>query len=159
MVARRLTRRKKAYDIVKHIFSAEKAIRLAVIEAKTADKKGDMCGGSGGVSYKSDPTAGKSIRQLTKVPFVRVDDWLIRRPEDWLMVISLTYANTRDLEREIMRKYYSGYKIAEIATGDCGYAESTLYAILDSFQQLAVEIACQFGLIRVVDVENNNSLQ
>lgn len=151
MVARRMTRRKKAYDIVKHIFAAEQAIKLAVIEAKTAERR-ELCGGSGGVSRKSDPTAGKSIRQLTKVPVIRIDDWLVRRPEDWLMVIELTYANTRELERGIMRKYYSGYKISEIANSDCGYSDSTLYAILDRFQQLAVEIACQFGLVRVVDI-------
>lgn len=146
-----ISKRKKAYDLVKHVFRNEELIKLAVLEAKTREHK-EMCGG-GGTSYKSDPTAGKSIRALTDVPVVRVDDWLLRRPEDWLRVIQLTYANTKDLERSIMRKYYSGYRIAEIARNeDCGYAESTLYSILDNFQQLAVEIACQFGLIRVVDV-------
>lgn len=145
------TRRKKAYKFVKRVFESEQLIKLAVTEAKTAERK-DLCGG-GGNSYRSDPTAGKTMRALTPVPIVRIDDWQLRRPEDWLKVIALTYANTRELERDIMRKYYSGYKISELANKErCGYAESTLFAILDRFQQLAVEIACQFGLIRVVDV-------
>jgi hypothetical protein len=149
------TRRKKSYKFVKKIFANEQLIKLAVVEAKTAERR-EMCGGGGGNSYRSDITAGKTIRILTPVPIVRIDDWLLRRPEDWLKVIALTYANTRELEREVMRKYYNGYKISELANEAsphyCGYAESTLFAILDRFQSLAVEIACQFGLIRVVDI-------
>lgn len=146
------TRRKKAYKLVKKVFKSERLIKLAVVEAKTAERR-EMCGGGGGNSYRSDSTAGKTIRVLSPVPVVRIDDWQLKRPEDWLRVIALTYANTRELERQIMRKYYSGYGIEELAAKEnCGYAPSTLYAILDRFQQLAVEIACQFGLIRVVDV-------
>jgi len=143
------TRRKKAYSLVKSIFRAEKDIKLAVLEAKTAKRK-EICGG-GGQSYKSDPTAGETIRHLTEVPVIRLDNWIIHRPEDWLRVIAYTYENTRETERAVMRKYYNGRKISEIALDDCGYAESTLYAILDNFQHMAVEIACQYGLVRVVD--------
>lgn len=144
------TKRKKAYNLVKSIFRNEKEIKLAILEAKTAKRK-EICGG-GGQSYKSDPTAGETVRHLSDVPVIRLDNWIIHRPEDWLKVIAFTYENTRENERRIMRKYYSGRKISEIAMqDDCGYAESTLYAILDNFQHMAVEIACQYGLVRVVD--------
>lgn len=154
MAKKKITRRDKSYDLVYHIFKHEQDIRLAIVEAKTANRK-EMCGG-GGSAFVSDPTAGKTIRLLSAVPSVRLDGWTVHRPEDWLTVIALTYANTGELERDVMRKYYSGYKMSELGNqydpNYSGYAESTLYAILNRFQQLAVEIACQFGLIRVVDV-------
>lgn len=154
MAKKKITRRDKSYELVYHIFKHEKDIRLAVVEAKTANRR-DMCGG-GGTPHVSDPTAGKTIRLLTAVPSVKLDDWTVHRPEDWLKVIALTYANTGELEGEVMRKYYDGYKMSEQGNESSpyysGYAESTLYAILDRFQHLAVEIACQLGLIRVVDI-------
>ena len=142
------TRRKRAYSLVKSIFRAESEIRMAVIEAKTAERKG--FGGGGGQAYKSDPTADKATRQLSEVQAVRVGEWLIRKPEEWLKVISLTYSNTKDAERELMRRYYAGESISEMAKGDCGYEEPTLYVIARNFQQLGVEIACQMGLLKVV---------
>ena len=149
-MARLLTKRDKAYSIVDNIFKAEKAIKLAVIEAKTAERK-DFCGG-GGQSYKSDPTAGKTVRLMTSVSLIKLDNWIIHRPEDWLKVIALTYANTRERDREIMRRYFvGGEKISAIYSQGCGYEEPTLYAMLKNFKQLAVEIACQYGLVRVVD--------
>lgn len=154
MAKKKITRRDKSYELVYHIFKHEQDIRLAIVEAKTANRK-DMCGG-GGSAFVSDPTAGKTIRLMSTVPAVRLDGWTVHRPEDWLMVIALTYANTDELERKVVRKYYDGYSMAEQgnrASPDySGYAESTLYAVLNRFQNLAVEIACQFGLIRVVDV-------
>ena len=143
------SRRKKSYSLVKAIFRAEGAIKDAVIEYKTARKK-DMNGG-GGTAFVSDPTAGQAMRELEECPAVKLENWTVYRPQDWLRVIRLTYANTKLQERELMRRYFNGESISELASGNCGYEEPTLYVISRNFVALGVEIACQFGLIRVID--------
>lgn len=144
------TKREKAYSLVKRIFYAEKDIKLAVLEAKTAKRK-EVCGG-GGQSFKPDPTAGETVRHLSDVPVIRIDGWLIHRPEDWLKVISNTYDVTAEFERGIMDRYFrKGETIDAMTSRGCGCSRSSAFNTLDNFIGTGVEIACQFGLVRVVD--------
>ncbi|MBO5630973.1 MAG: hypothetical protein J5965_18040 [Aeriscardovia sp.] len=143
------SRRDKTFALVKSIFKAEKDIRMAVIEAKT--RESEDYGGGGGTSYKSDPTAGKAVRQLEPVPVVHLlNGWTVYKPELWLKVIGLTYKTVESRDSEIMREYYSGKSLAAMV-GDCGYEISTLYSMRKNFLQTAVAIACQFSLVKVVD--------
>lgn len=143
------TRRDKTFALVKSIFKNEEAIRLAVVEAKMKDSK-DF-GGGGGTSYKSDPTAGKAARMMDPVGVVHLQSgWTVYKPEEWLRVCKLTYSTVEARDSEIMRRYNKGGKLADMV-GDCGYEISTLYSMRKNFLQTAVAIACQFGLVKVVD--------
>lgn len=145
-----ISKRSRAYAVVRSIFKLEREIRLAVIEAKTAQKK-DLSGG-GGHAFISDPTAGQAARLMTEVKLVTMEDGKkIYRPEVWLRVINLTYKLTPDKEGDIMRRYYAGEKFASMSTEGCGYELPSLYVFRRSFENLAVEIACQFGLVKVIE--------
>lgn len=144
-----MDRRKRAYRLVRSIFRAEKDIRLAVEEYKTKERR-EMTGGSRS-AFVSDPTAGKAERLISPVPAVRLDSWIVYKPETWLCVIKSTYSMAKEAERDIMRRYYAGESISAMVDSGCGYEKPTLYVIVRSFENLAVEIACQFGLVKVVD--------
>ena len=141
--------RNKAYNLVRAVLRAENDIKLAVLEAKTLQKRG----ASGGVgrAFVSDPTAQAAERHLTELPAVTVGRWRLRQPETWLRVISLAYENAKGHEREMVKRYYAGERISEMESNGCGYAKSSLYVFIRNFENLAVEIACQYGLVKVVD--------
>lgn len=144
-----ISKRSRAYAIVRSIFKAEQELRLAIVEAKTAQKR-DLTGG--GHAFISDPTAGQAARLMTEVKLVTMEDGKkVYRPEVWLRVINLTYKLTPDKEGDIMRRYYAGEKFASMSTEGCGYELPSLYVFRRSFENLAVEIACQFGLVKVIE--------
>lgn len=144
------SRRKRAYRLIDRVFRSEKKIKVAIVEARnTMPRKTDD---GGHPSKVSDPTAAAAVKALTEIPSVHVDDdFILHRPESWLDVIRQTYANSGTAEREVMELYYRGYNAIEIACQNRGYSEQTVYYILNAFRQLAAEIACQYGLVRVVD--------
>jgi hypothetical protein len=145
-----ISKRSRAYAVVRSIFKLEREIRLAVIEAKTAQKK-DLTGG-GGHAFISDPTAGQAARLMTEVKMIKMEDGkTVYRPEAWLKVINLTYKLTPDKEADIMRRHYAGERFTSISEDGCGYALPSLYVFRTSFENLAVEIACQFGLVKVIE--------
>lgn len=141
--------RDKAYNLVRAVLRAENDIKLAVLEAKTSQKRG----ASGGVgrAFVSDPTAQTAERHLTELPAVTVGRWRLRQPEAWLRVIALAYENAKGHEREIVKRYYAGEKIAEMESNGCGYTMRSIYVFIHNFENLAVEIACQYGLVKVID--------
>jgi hypothetical protein len=143
-------KRKRTYALVRAIFKAEEEIKLAIVEAKTKESR-EISGG-GGSAYKSDPTAGKAARLLCEVPVIRLGSWTIYKPEGWIRVIRKTYDNCEPRAKEIMRRYYHGEKFDKIYDEGCGYEKPTLYVFRRNFENLAVEVACQEGLAKVVDV-------
>jgi hypothetical protein len=143
-------RRKRTYALVRAIFKAEEDIKLAIVEAKTKESR-EISGG-GGSAYKSDPTAGKAARLLSEVPMIRLGTWTIYKPERWLRVIRKTYDNCEPRAKEILRRHYHGEKFDKIYDEGCGYEKPTLYTFRNNFEHLAVEVACQEGLVKVVDV-------
>jgi hypothetical protein len=150
---KKTNKRKKAYKLIDRVFRSEKRIRQAVDEARHStigSRKGE--GGSGHPSGISDPTANTAIHAISEIKSVIVDDLVVHRPEKWLKVIGLTYGNSGEAEQKLMRQYYNGWPVTEIAAKNGnGYSEQTLFYILSSFRQLAAEIACQYGLIHVVE--------
>jgi hypothetical protein len=140
--------RAKGYKLISFVFKHESAIRIAVLEARNTSRKVE--GGGHTAGNVSDPTGQTAIRNVTPLEFVTIDGERVLYPEKWLEVIDLTYANTRDEEKNVMRMYHKGYTAESIEAMGVGYQARTVYYILSSFRQLAAEIACQMGLIKVV---------
>lgn len=135
---------------IRGIFRLEDEIRLAVIEAKTTQRRG-MTGG-GGHAVVSDPTAAAATRHLSELRSVRVGERIIKKPETWLRVISLTYKLAPARECEIMRKHYAdNKKFTREFAKEVGYEVPTLYAFRKAFEWRAVAVACQLGVLAVVD--------
>jgi hypothetical protein len=134
---------------IRGIFRLEDEIRLAVVEAKTIQCKG-MTGG-GGHAVVSDPTAATATRHLSELRSVRVGERIIKKPETWLRVIALTYKLAPARECEIMRKHYTGAKFTKEFANACGYEVPSLYAFRRAFEWRAVAVACQLGVLAVVD--------
>jgi hypothetical protein len=80
-----------------------------------------------------------------------VGERIIKKPETWLRVISATYKLAPVREREIMRKHYTGCKFTKEFAKEFGYEPSTLYAFRKNFEWRAVAVACQLGVLAVVD--------
>ena len=134
---------------IRGIFRLENEIRLAVVEAKTTQRRG-MTGG-GGHAVISDPTATAATRHLSELRSVRVGERIIKKPETWLRVISATYRLAPARECEIMRKHYAGAKFTKEFANECGYEVPSLYAFRRAFEWRAVAVACQLGVLAVVD--------
>ena len=134
---------------IRSIFRLEDEIRLAVVEAKMVQRRG-MTGG-GGHAVVSDPTAAAATRHLSELRTVRVGERIIKKPETWLRVIAATYKLAPVREREIMRKHYAGSKFTKEFAKEFGYEPSTLYAFRKNFEWRAVAVACQLGVLAVVD--------
>lgn len=140
--------RSKGYKLIAFVFKNESKIRMAVLDARNTTRKVEGAGHTAG--NVSDPTGQTAIRNITQLEAITIDGRKLRNPEKWLEVIDLTYANTRDEEKNVMRMYHKGYTAESIEAMGVGYQARTVYYILSSFRQLAAEIACQMGLIKVV---------
>lgn len=146
-----MTRRKYAYKFIKFIFKHEKEIRVAVAEALT--KKGD---GSGPPNH--DPTGTAALKRVPVVNAVTLYNIgkkhktiIIRNPELWLYVISWTYESSGAFERDVAELYYRRHRsVVSIYTERGFSSNAVVYSILREFQQIAVEAACQLGLIEVL---------
>lgn len=101
----------------------------------------------------SDPTAQQAVRLATELKAVTLDNgWTLRWPERWLRVIGCAYDNCYPYEARAMRYYYDGH--TAVMTGEqYGMDQSTVYRIRAEFLHLATELACQYGLVRVVSDE------
>lgn len=151
-----MTNRKYAYKFVKFVFKHEKDIRVAIAEALT--KKGD---GSGPPNH--DPTGTAAIKRVPKVKAVilynigkRHKAVTIHNPELWLYVVNWTYKSSGAFERNIAELYYRRHRtVTSIHTEYNFKTGSIVYNILNEFQQMAVEAACQLGLIEVLPREQN----
>ena len=62
------------------------------------------------------------------------------------------YAECPATESNAMRYYYNGHNAVETARY-CAMDESTISRIRQEFRHMATEMACQYGLVRVVSVE------
>ena len=140
--------RSKSYKLISFVFKNESKIRMAVLDARNTTHRKE--GGGYTAGNVSDPTGQTAIREIMPIDFVMIEGRKLRNPERWLDVIDLTYANTRDEEKNVMRMYHKGYTAENIEAMGVGYQARTVYYILSSFRQLAAEIACQMGLIKVV---------
>lgn len=146
-----MTKRKYAYKFTKFIFKHEKEIRVAVAEALT--KKGD---GSGPPNH--DPTGTAAIKRVPTVKSVilynigkRHKTIIVRNPELWLYVINWAYETSGLFEREIAELYYRHHRtVVSICMEHNCNSTAIAYNILREFQQIAVEAACQLGLIEVL---------
>lgn len=143
--------RKSAYKYVGKILRNHQEINKAVKEAREMQQCGGHTGGNGdGHSYVSDPTAQQAVRLATELRSVTLDDgWTIRRPEKWLRVIELTYRACYPYEEKAIRYYYAGHSALKTSE-ECGMDQSTFYRMRSDVIHIATELACQFGLVRVV---------
>ena len=143
--------RKNAYKFVGKILSNQHSIERAVKEARL--QPGGHSGGGGGHAFVSDPTAQQAVRLATELKAVTLDDgWILRWPERWWKVVKCAYENCYHYEARAMRYYYDGH--TAVRTGEqYGMDQSTVYRIRAEFLHLATELACQYGLVRVVSDE------
>lgn len=144
--------RRNAYRIVEKILRSQQAIELAVAEAR-AMKGGGHTGGSTGHAFVSDPTAQQAVRMVSELAAVTMDDgWVVRSPEKWLRVVHHLYDECPATESKAMRYYYGGHSAVETGLY-CAMDESTVYRIRQEFRHMATELACQYGLVRVVTLD------
>ncbi len=143
--------RNKAYRLVEKVLRNQRGIERAVKEARL--QPGGHSGGCAGHAFVSDPTAQQAVRLATELKAVTLDDgWTLRSPERWLKVVKCAYENCYPYEARAMRYYYDGH--TAVRTGEqYGMDQSTVYRIRAEFLHLATELACQYGLVRVVSDE------
>lgn len=143
--------RNKAYRLVEKVLRNQHGIERAVKEARL--QPGGHSGGCAGHAFVSDPTAQQAVRLATELRAVTLDDgWTLRSPERWLTIVNHLYAECPATESNAMRYYYSGHNAVETGA-HCAMDESTVYRIRQEFRHMATELACQYGLVRVVNAE------
>ena len=141
-------KRLRAYNVVERMFRSERQIRAAVVEAKADRQHNDI--DRQRKSHISDPTAGKAIANMTPLKHVTLrDGYVVRDPETWLSLIDQVYSEISDNERKIVRLFYSGRSAISVSI-ECHVYESTVYRIRSETRHMATELACQYGLIKVV---------
>ena len=140
--------RNNAYRLVERVLRNQRSIERAVKEARLQPR--GHSGGSAGHAFVSDPTAQQAVRLATELKVVTLDDgWTLRMPERWLTIVNHLYAECPATESNAMRYYYSGHTAVETGL-HCAMDESTVYRIRQEFRHMATELACQYGLVRVV---------
>ena len=143
--------RNKAYRLVEKVLRNQRGIERAVKEARL--QPGGHSGGCAGHAFVSDPTAQQAVRLATELSVVTLDDgWTLRMPERWLTIVNHLYAECPATESNAMRYYYGGHNAVETGA-HCAMDESTVYRIRQEFRHMATELACQYGLVRVVSDE------
>ena len=140
--------RNNAYRLVERVLRNQRGIERAVKEARL--QPGGHSGGSAGHAFVSDPTAQQAVRLATELKAVTLEDgWTLRRPEAWVKLVHYLYKECPATESKAMRYYYSGHNAIETGLY-CAMDESTVYRIRQEFRHMATELACQYGLVRVV---------
>jgi len=141
-------RRKAAYRFIDKILRHRAEIQTAVDEAKNTNNRDTVCKSGNSIS---DPTANQAIKSITPVKSVTLSNGLrIRNPEKWLDAISRLFDVLYPEETEILSKIYSGFSIIKISR-ECHIDFSSVYRLRKECRHILAEIACQYGLIQVVE--------
>lgn len=141
-----------AYNMAERILRNYDALIDAVREVRSTRKHSSISGG-GGKAYISDPTAQTAITNLTPLAVAELPDgYKVRQPERWISIIARAYREFPKNESEAIRLLYTG-KTAVWTGIMFGLDESTVYRIRSDFRQYVVELACQYGLVRVAPAE------
>ena len=145
------TAREMAYNRVEFVLRNETEIRRTVNERRAElSANGHSGGGSTGHAFVSDPTAIQAIKAVEPLKAVTLNSgYTVHSPEKWLDIVTLMYSHYP--QADMMRYFYAGHNA--IQTGEkFHFSERQVYYLRDDFRQMGVEIACQYGLTRVIDI-------
>ena len=145
--------RAMAYNRVETMLRNQIAIERAVDEARAEQRGGHSGGGSSGHAFVSDPTAQQAVTASIPLRSVTLDNgYVVREPERWLGIIHSLYEHFPVADASAMRYFYDGHSAVETSVRR-EIGERSVYNIRDDFKAMAVELACQFGLVSVVEKE------
>ena len=145
--------RAMAYNRVETMLRNQTAIERAVDEARAEQRGGHSGGGSSGHAFVSDPTAQQAVTASIPLRSVTLDNgYVVREPERWLGIIHYLYEHFPAADASTMRYFYDGHSAVETSM-KFSIGGSTVYYIRDDFRAMGVELACQYGLVSVVERE------
>ena len=143
--------RAMAYNRVDTMLRNQTAIERAVDEARAEQRGGHSGGGSSGHAFVSDPTAQQAVTASIPLRSVTLDNgYVVREPERWLGIIHYLYEHFPAADASAMRYFYDGHSAVETSMRR-EISERSVYNIRDDFKAMGVELACQFGLVSVVE--------
>ena len=145
--------RAMAYQRVETMLRNQTAIERAVDEARAEQRGGHSGGGSSGHAFVSDPTAQQAVTASIPLRSVTLDNgYVVREPERWLGIIHYLYEHFPAADASAMRYFYDGHSAVETSMRR-EISERSVYNIRDDFKAMGVELACQYGLVSVVEKE------
>ena len=145
--------RAMAYNRVETMLRNQTAIERAVDEARAEQRGGHSGGGSSGHAFVSDPTAQQAVTASIPLRSVTLDNgYVVREPEKWLGIIHYLYEHFPAADASAMRYFYDGHSAVETSVRR-EISERSVYNICDDFKAMGVELACQYGLVSVVERE------
>ena len=145
--------RAMAYNRVETMLRNQTAIERAVDEARAEQRGGHSGGGSSGHAFVSDPTAQQAVTASIPLRSVTLDNgYVVREPEKWLGIIHYLYEHFPAADASAMRYFYDGHSAVETSARR-EISERSVYNIRDDFKAMGVELACQYGLVSVVERE------
>ena len=145
--------RAMAYQRVETMLRNQIAIERAVAEARAEQRSGRSGGGSSGHAFVSDPTAQQAVTASIPLRSVTLDNgYVVREPEKWLGIIHYLYEHFPAADASTMRYFYDGHSAVETSMRR-EISERSVYNIRDDFKAMGVELACQYGLVSVVERE------
>ena len=145
--------RAMAYNRVETMLRNQTAIERAVDEARAEQRGGHSGGGSSGHAFVSDPTAQQAVTASIPLRSVTLDNgYVVREPERWLGIIHYLYEHFPAADASAMRYFYDGHSAVETSVRR-EISERSVYNIRDDFKAMGVELACQYGLVSVVERE------
>ena len=145
--------RAMAYQRVETMLRNQTAIERAVAEARAEQRSGRSGGGSSGHAFVSDPTAQQAVTASIPLRSVTLDNgYVVREPEKWLGIIHYLYEHFPAADASTMRYFYDGHSAVETSMRR-EISERSVYNIRDDFKAMGVELACQYGLVSVVERE------
>ena len=145
--------RAMAYNRVETMLRNQTAIERAVDEARAEQRGGHSGGGSSGHAFVSDPTAQQAVTASIPLRSVTLDNgYVVREPEKWLGIIHYLYEHFPAADASAMRYFYDGHSAVETSVRR-EISERSVYNIRDDFKAMGVELACQYGLVSVVEKE------
>ena len=145
--------RAMAYQRVETMLRNQTAIERAVAEARAEQRSGRSGGGSSGHAFVSDPTAQQAVTASIPLRSVTLDNgYVVREPERWLGIIHYLYEHFPAADASAMRYFYDGHSAVETSM-NFSIGGSTVYYIREDFRAMGVELACQYGLVSVVERE------
>ena len=145
--------RAMAYNRVETMLRNQTAIERAVDEARAEQRGGHSGGGSSGHAFVSDPTAQQAVTASIPLRSVTLDNgYVVREPEKWLGIIHYLYEHFPAADASAMRYFYDGHSAVETSMRR-EISERSVYNIRDDFKAMGVELACQYGLVSVVERE------
>ena len=146
--------RAMAYQRVETMLRNQTAIERAVAEARAEQRSGRSGGGSSGHAFVSDPTAQQAVTASIPLRSVTLDNgYVVRDPERWLGIVHYLYTHFPAADAAAMRFFYSGHSAVETAVKR-EISERSVYNIREDFRAMGVELACQYGMVNVVEVKS-----